>query len=94
MALKHPDAEPGNPDAMLDQAKNSVEPIIFEQIDSEMIKKAAKATNGSAGPTKVDADTWKNILCSKVFTMSAYLFAELAAPAKIPCDQEEDFLHT
>ena len=42
----------------------SVDNIVFEGIDGEMIAKAAMNTKGSGGPTKVDADTWKQMLCS------------------------------
>ena len=42
-----------------------VEEVIFEEITSEAIIKAASSTSGSGGPTKIPADTWKRILCSR-----------------------------
>ena len=44
-----------------------VESVIFEQIDGKTIQDAAKSTFGSAGPTLIDADGWKHILCSKSY---------------------------
>jgi hypothetical protein len=35
------------------------------EIDSEAIYQLAKNMAGSGGPSKVDADMWKHILCSK-----------------------------
>ena len=44
-----------------------IEPVLFEEIDGEAIKAAAKNTHGSGGPTLIDADGWKHILCSKSY---------------------------
>ncbi|MCP4459569.1 MAG: hypothetical protein GY816_16330, partial [Cytophagales bacterium] len=46
---------------------STVEPIIFEEIDGAAIQNAAKNTFGSGGPTLIDADGWKHILCSKSY---------------------------
>ena len=45
-----------------------MEEIIYEGIDLEMVQKAARNTFGSGGPSKVDADIWKQMLCSKKFS--------------------------
>ena len=42
-----------------------VEPVIFDGIDGESIEKAARNISGGAGPSGMDADCWKRILCSK-----------------------------
>ena len=44
-----------------------MEPVIFENIDASTIERAAKLTKGSAGPSGLDSDTWRRILCSKSF---------------------------
>ena len=38
--------------------------------------KVIKQINGSGGPTKIDADIMKSIICSKVFGKEACNFAE------------------
>ena len=45
----------------------TIEPVIFNNIDEVAIESAAKATKGSAGPSGMDADIWRRILCSKAF---------------------------
>ena len=47
--------------------KRKVEPVIFDNIDAIAIERAAKRTRGSAGPSGIDADTWRRILGSKSF---------------------------
>ena len=44
-----------------------VESVIYEQIDGKTIQDSAKTTFGSGGPTLMDADGWKHILCSKSY---------------------------
>ena len=45
--------------------------------------------NGSGGPTLLDSDTWKDILCSKVFgNNSAELCQTIADLAKRMCTEE------
>jgi hypothetical protein len=44
-----------------------VEPIIFEGIDETSIERAARTTKGSAGPSGMDSDMWRRILCSKSY---------------------------
>ena len=67
---KHPENAPPSPE-ILDKLKNvhlpKVEPIIFEGIDEASREKAAKTTKGSAGPSGMDSDMWRRILCSKAY---------------------------
>ena len=46
---------------------NIVELVIFNNIDSAAIQSAATGTKGAAGPSGMDTDMWKRILCSKKF---------------------------
>ena len=64
---KHPDAEPVNYNHLLQGSTRKVEPVIFENIDASAVERAAKLTRGSAGPSGLDSDTWRRILCSKSF---------------------------
>ena len=41
--------------------------MIFESIDLELVYKTAKMINGSGGPTLIDSECWKHLLCSNNF---------------------------
>ena len=78
---KHPEPEPINPDVLNYGEPPHVEDVIFEAIDSTVIQKAAKDIHGSGGPTKIDADILKHVLCSKIFGKESDQFAEEIAIA-------------
>ena len=56
-----------------------MEPVIFDQISSATIHRAALTTKGSGGPTNTDSDCWKRILCSKAFGPSCTELCESVA---------------
>ena len=64
---KHPPGKMGGRAVIENPTPNVVEPITFEGIDSNLIYRAALNTRGSGGPTKIDSDTWRQMLCSKSF---------------------------
>jgi len=68
---KHPDPPPEESflvSSLLSKVGlEKVDNVIFENIDAEAIQKAAKNTNGSAGPSGLDSDGWQRLLCSKSF---------------------------
>ena len=83
---KHPKAEPCHDDVLLPKNAEVVETVIFEEIDGELVKRAAKRTYGSGVPTKIDADTWKHLLCSKYYgALSDTLASDIANFAKKLC---------
>ena len=66
-----------------------VESVIFEQIDGKTIQDAAKSTFGSGGPTLIDADGWKHILCSKSYGKTTDSLAQsIADMAKRLCTEK------
>ena len=68
LIAKHPEAQPACQEALVNGTETRVvEPIIYENIDSKLIMKAAKNTKGSGGPTKIDSEVWTRLLCSKSF---------------------------
>ena len=75
---KHPDAAELDQSTLADQEIPRVEEVIFEGIDGHAIQVAAKNVFGSGGPTKVDADLMKHVLCSKHFGKSGKLSLDLA----------------
>ena len=86
---KHPNGESVKEEAILPDLNQTVEPVIYEEINAEVIKKAAKDTFGSGGPTQVDADIWKFFICSKTFgNTSEILCEEIAILARRLCVED------
>ena len=90
LSEKHPKGEDISPEALLpDISCSTPQPVMFEGISSESIQRAARALNGSGGPTHVDADTWKYILCSKAYGKAPSQLADaMASVAKRLCVEE------
>ena len=88
---KHPEAANVDLDTLLSGEIPRVEPVIFENIDGNAISKAAATTKGSSGPTGVDSDTWRRILCSKSFgNNSANLCDSIAKMSRCLCTEYVD----
>ena len=64
---KHPAGSDAKPEVLLPLTADPPQPVIFEMIDAESVQKAAKKIQGSGGPTLIDADGWRHILCSKSY---------------------------
>ena len=64
---KHPKAETPPEDILLPITSPPAHPVIFAEISAELVEKAALNVKGSGGPTHLDADGWKHILCSKAY---------------------------
>ena len=64
---KHPTGEIADEDILLEITEKKPEPVIFEEITAELVQRVTKNIQGSGGPTKVDADFFKHILCSKFY---------------------------
>jgi hypothetical protein len=64
---KHPEAVPPTVERLICGKPPKVEPVIYDEIDADLIFKSAKITHGSAGPSGIDADMWRRILCSASF---------------------------
>ena len=65
---KHPKASEALDDILLKEAPQEVHPIIYENINSEMVKDVIKKTRGAAGSLIINADGWRRILVSGNFT--------------------------
>ena len=62
---KHPESMEARDNSLLFGPIYKVEPIIYNNIDGRTIEKAARSMNGSAGPSGIDGEAWKRLLCSK-----------------------------
>ena len=64
---KHPEPIEIKEGALLHGPLNQLPECYFDDIDEETIMKAAKDTKGSAGPSGMDANQFRRVLCSKNF---------------------------
>ena len=86
---KHPIGELPHPDVMLPITAPPANQVIFEQITSDLIQKSSKDLSGSGGPTLVDADIWKHLICSRAYGNSPKNLAEsIALLARRLCTEE------
>ena len=76
---KHPDAAPIDQDGILQGPVYQVDNVLFEHLDASSIYSAAKNTNGAAGPSGMDSDSWQRILCSKSFKSGGTELCEAVA---------------
>ena len=67
LVQKHPEASKMSDGTLLHGPIKPTNPIIYEEIDENMILKAAKITEGGSGPSGMDADGWRKVIVSKVY---------------------------
>ena len=67
LVQKHPAPKPAQYCSVLQGPEMKIEQVIFNNIDGHLIQACAKRTGGSAGPSGLDSDGWKRMLCSKQF---------------------------
>ena len=88
---KHPEAKTACDAALLTDIPENIHPAKFENLDADMILKAAIKTKGGAGPSGMDADGWRRILVSNNFGKSNFdlrkAFAEVVKKLCIGKDQ-------
>ena len=70
LSLKHPEAQQAHHEALLQGPKKQIHSIVYEDIDENLVKKAAIKTKGGCGPSGLDADNWRRILVSNQFGSS------------------------
>ena len=80
---KHPVSEPPHTDVILNEDLNNTDfhPILFDSITVEVIRNSALHTEGSAGPSGVDAFSWRWI-CTAFGQKSNDICSAMAAVAK------------
>ena len=62
---KHPEAAPISDNILLHGPIDLIPSCFFDSIDETLVFKAALNTKGSAGPSGMDGDLYRRILCSK-----------------------------
>ena len=90
---KHPHPKPPHPDVILSNdsttANNDFHPIVFDSITAESIRKSTLLTEGSAGPSGMDALCWRR-LCTAFGEKSNQLCSAIATFAKRICNSYVD----
>ena len=86
---KHPSPEPLHEEFLLYGPIKSVNSIIYDEINESIVLKAASRTKGAAGPSKLDGDEWRKILCSTAFGNAGIdLRKSIARMTKLLCCEE------
>ena len=65
LVQKQPEAKPAQHCSVLKGPEMKVGQVIFNNIDGHLIQACAKRTGGAAGPSGLDSDGWKRMLCLK-----------------------------
>ena len=86
---KHPPGQPADPNSVVADEAPPVHDILFDPIDATLIRTAALKTSGSAGPSGLDAYSWRR-LCTCHQQASRDLCQALAEVAKRLCTQFVD----
>ena len=88
---KHPPGQPAHRDSLLQNETQTppIHPVIFDSIDSDLIRTATPRTSGSAGPSGPDARVWRR-LCMCYDSASRDLCQALAGVAKRLCTEFVD----
>ena len=81
---KHRPWKPAPPNNLLQGHPGNANPILFENLNAEAIRKAAMKTNGAAGLSGLDAYAWRR-LCSSFKSASKDLCTALAAVERRLC---------
>ena len=86
LVKKHPPGQPAHEAALIQSNTqiHDVHSVLFECIDGDAIRNAAIRTNGSAGPSGLNANGWKR-LCTSFQNPSSDLCNSLAMVARRIC---------
>ena len=89
---KHPEAQSLKKSAVVneDDSTWTPHPILYEQINGPLIHSMALRTNGTAGPSGIDAAGWRRLLSSFRNYRSADLCEAVAMVARRICQQFVD----
>ena len=86
---KHPKAEELHNEVLLPVTRPTPNPVIYEQLTTEVIQRSSKNLSGSGGPTLIDADTWKYFLCSRSYgRLPLHLAEVICGLAKRLCTEK------
>ena len=85
---KHPEGEEINDVMLLQGPEKYVHPVIFDEMNEDLVQKVAMKTRGAAGPSNFDASDWRSMLVSRVHgTSSTDLCRAIVNVAKKLCTE-------
>ena len=82
---KHPVGSPAQPGAVLFGPVADFQPVIFSQLDGDVVRQAALRSQGAPGPSGVDAAGWKRMCCSFGTESTALCNAIAALARRLRC---------
>ena len=86
---KHPKSREASPEILLPLTSVPPQPVLYEEITAHAVYKIAKNMRGSGGPSMIDSDIWKQLLCSKAYGNAATGLCQAVADlAKILCTED------
>ena len=90
LCQKHPEKKPLTPSAITNDSATNFHPVIFEEITGDFIRNIVLHTQGSAGPSGLDAKEWKHLctsfqsasdsLCDAIAKLSVRLCSSIINP--------------
>ena len=89
-----------NEEVLLRGEKQSVHPVVFDDIDESIVKEAALKTKGGSGPSELDADGWRKerfLSCEKINADLRRAFANIIkkmCTEKLPVNTPKEPLET
>ena len=91
---KHHQGTPVSRDALISPSTNQIEvhPVIFGKIDASLIRFTAVRTSGLAGPSCLDAKTWKSMCTSYSNNWRTRLMARRLASSLVDPERPLPFL--
>ena len=86
---KHPVGEPLHKELLLFGPARQVHPVVFDDFNSDLVRKVAMKMKGAAGPSCFDSEDWKTVLLSRQFGSSTSDLCEaIASMAKALCTED------
>ena len=89
LVSKHPPSAPVSPDTLIHGTTEQPHPVIYDSIDGRLIHTMALKTKGAAGPSGLDAYSWRR-LCTSFKSASDSLCHSLAQVARRLCSTHID----
>ena len=85
---KHPVGEPKHEEMLLNGPVAEVHPVVFDDLNADLVRKIATKMKGAAGPSCFDSDDWKSVLVSRQHgSSSGDLCQAIASMAKSLCTE-------
>ena len=82
---KHPSGQHAHPESLIENDPPDIHPVLFESINASVIKSAALRTTGVAGPSGLDAASWRRLCTSIKSASMSFSCYHRSAPVQEIC---------